>query len=269
MTHCDETRAGERIAPGVSPQAGKPARASLTGFQRLALFLAALGCVLLIGVSVTFLDYADVNEDSASQAVTQEEQVPEQGKGESMQNAKKSKKGTSSSTQAGAEASSAEADQGASVSGKSAGGSSSGKNASAGSSSGSSQAQQGSQPQGSQSQESQDQGSQDAQQTEPRTVTVHVSVSSASVGNPVSTSTTLTFAEGATVYDALCGTGLSINAASTAYGVYVAGINGLAEKEHGAMSGWTYCVNGVYANRSCSAYVLSDGDSISWIYITG
>ena len=103
----------------------------------------------------------------------------------------------------------------------------------------------------------------------PNTVTVHISVSSSAVGNPVSASTTLTFQEGATVYDALCGTGLSINSSATAYGVYVAAIGGLAEKEHGAMSGWTYYVNGAYANRSCGAYVLSDGDSISWVYVTG
>ena len=74
------------------------------------------------------------------------------------------------------------------------------------------------------------------------TVTVYVSVSSSAVGNPVSGGGTFTFNQGATVYDALCACGLSMNASNTGYGIYVSAIGGLAEKEHGGHSGWMYSV---------------------------
>ena len=100
-------------------------------------------------------------------------------------------------------------------------------------------------------------------------VTVTVSVTSSAVGNPVSSSGTFTFNEGATVYDALCALGLSVNAHGSSYGTYVAAIGGLAEKEHGATSGWMYSVNGVTPNTACSNYVLSNGDRVVWYYVTG
>lgn len=100
-------------------------------------------------------------------------------------------------------------------------------------------------------------------------VTVTVSVTSSAVGNPVSSSGTFTFNEGATVYDALCALGLSVNAHGSSYGTYVAAIGGLAEKEHGGTSGWMYSVNGVTPNTACSNYVLSNGDRVVWYYVTG
>lgn len=101
------------------------------------------------------------------------------------------------------------------------------------------------------------------------TVTVYVSVSSSTVGNPVSGGGTFTFNQGATVYDALCACGLSMNASNTGYGIYVSAIGGLAEKEHGGHSGWMYSVNGAVPMTACSNYVLSNGDSVSWYYVTG
>lgn len=101
------------------------------------------------------------------------------------------------------------------------------------------------------------------------TVTVYVSVSSSAVGNPVSGGGTFTFNQGATVYDALCACGLSMNASNTGYGVYVSAIGGLAEKEHGGHSGWMYSVNGAVPMTACSNYVLSNGDSVYWYYVTG
>lgn len=101
------------------------------------------------------------------------------------------------------------------------------------------------------------------------TVTVYVSVSSSAVGNPVSGGGTFTFNQGATVYDALCACGLSMNASNTGYGIYVSAIGGLAEKEHGGHSGWMYSVNGSVPMTACSNYVLSNGDSVSWYYVTG
>ena len=49
--------------------------------------------------------------------------------------------------------------------------------------------------------------------------------------------------------------------------LYVSSIGGLAEKEHGAMSGWVYAVNGYEPNTACSNYELRDGDSLVWTYV--
>lgn len=106
---------------------------------------------------------------------------------------------------------------------------------------------------------------------EPSYVTVTVSVTSSAVGNPVSSGGTFTFNEGATVYDALCALGLSLNAENSPlyHGVYVKAIGGLAEKEHGGSSGWCYSVNGAQPMTACSNYVLSNGDNVVWYYVTG
>lgn len=100
-------------------------------------------------------------------------------------------------------------------------------------------------------------------------VTVTVSVTSSAVGNPVSSGGTFTFNEGATVYDALCALGLSVNAQGSSYGTYVSAIGGLAEKQHGGTSGWMYSVNGTTPMTACSNYVLSNGDNVVWYYVTG
>ena len=100
-------------------------------------------------------------------------------------------------------------------------------------------------------------------------VTVTVSVTSSAVGNPVSSGGTFTFNEGATVYDALCALGLSVDARGTSYGTYVAAIGGLAEKEHGGTSGWMYSVNGATPNTACSNYILKNDDTVVWYYVTG
>ena len=112
-------------------------------------------------------------------------------------------------------------------------------------------------------------GDQGGSQQPSHVVTVTVSVTSSSVGNPVSSGGTFTFNEGATPYDALCALGLSINARPSSYGTYVAAIGGLAEKEHGGTSGWMYSVNGITPNTACSNYVLSNGDNVVWYYVTG
>lgn len=100
-------------------------------------------------------------------------------------------------------------------------------------------------------------------------VTVTVSVTSSAAGNPVSSGGTFTFNEGATVYDALCALGLSVNAHGSSYGTYVSAIGGLAEKQHGGTSGWMYSVNGTTPMTACSNYVLSNGDNVVWYYVTG
>ncbi|WP_080798826.1 DUF4430 domain-containing protein [Arabiibacter massiliensis] len=99
------------------------------------------------------------------------------------------------------------------------------------------------------------------------TVTVSVQVSSSAVGDPVSGGTTATFEPGATVYDALMACGLSVNASQTGLGVYVTGIGGLAEFDHGGSSGWVYTVNGADPGVAASACTLQDGDAVQWFYV--
>lgn len=99
-------------------------------------------------------------------------------------------------------------------------------------------------------------------------ITVSISVDGSAVGAG-SSSTNVTLPAGSTVFDALKATGVSYNASSTQYGLYVSSIAGLAEKEHGSKSGWTYLVDGTMPMTSCSNYVLSGGESIVWRYVTG
>lgn len=78
---------------------------------------------------------------------------------------------------------------------------------------------------------------------------------------------------GANVYEALLkccqAHGIAVVASNTMYGMYVSSIGGLAEKEVGRMSGWTYTVNGNYPPKACDKYTLSDGDSVNFIYKAG
>lgn len=106
-----------------------------------------------------------------------------------------------------------------------------------------------------------------ASSTASSTVTVSVSVSSSAADGRVSGSAHPTFKKGATAYDALCATGLSVSTKSSQYGLYVSAIGGLAEFEYGGKSGWMYSVNGSAPNVSCGKYVLKDGDTVSWYYV--
>ena len=103
-------------------------------------------------------------------------------------------------------------------------------------------------------------------------ITVTVTVDSSNVGSPVSYSQKLSFKKnsGATVYDALAGTGLAINSSySSGLGsVYVSSIGGLAEKTPGySGSGWKYFVDGLEPGVGCNQYELYDGASIVWKYV--
>ena len=49
---------------------------------------------------------------------------------------------------------------------------------------------------------------------------------------------------------------------------YIYEIAGLNEKECGKYSGWKYSVNNVYPNTGCGNYTLSDGDNLSFGYVT-
>lgn len=104
-----------------------------------------------------------------------------------------------------------------------------------------------------------------ASPSRPARITVSITVDGSRAGAG-SSSATLSLQSGSTVYDALAASGVSYNAKSTGYGMYVSSIAGLAEKDHGGMSGWLYSVNGVVPNYACSSYELSDGDSVYWWY---
>ena len=73
---------------------------------------------------------------------------------------------------------------------------------------------------------------------------------------------TFTYYYQPTAFDALTATGLPYTGSS----YYVSSINGLAEFDHGRMSGWLYAVNGVEPSVGCGSYYLNDGDSVYWHY---
>lgn len=112
-----------------------------------------------------------------------------------------------------------------------------------------------------------DSGGSSGAEERPAQVTVWASVSSDAVGNPVSAASALTLPEGPTPYDALRALGVSVSAEGGAFGTYVSAIGGLAEKDHGASSGWMYAVNGRVAGVACDQYALADGDTVEWYYV--
>ena len=74
-----------------------------------------------------------------------------------------------------------------------------------------------------------------------------------------------TVAKGTSVFELLQKTGLDIEVSDGMDG-YVKAIEGLAEFDDGAKSGWMYCVDGVFPKRSARAYTLSQGDYVEWLY---
>ena len=110
-------------------------------------------------------------------------------------------------------------------------------------------------------------GSSPAQSTQDAKVRVTVTIDARADGGSTS-SYTVSLDSGATAYDALVATGAGVNARSTAMGIYVAAINGYAEKDQGGESGWKYAVNGSYPSYSAGSYTLSDGDAVTGVYVT-
>lgn len=92
---------------------------------------------------------------------------------------------------------------------------------------------------------------------------VSITVDASAAGQGTFVSTYVTLWEGATVYDALCATGLAFGGDSN----YVRSINGLSEFDHGRSSGWMYSVNGTTPMTPCGSYVLSNGDNVYWYYV--
>ncbi len=111
--------------------------------------------------------------------------------------------------------------------------------------------------------------SEDAAQTEnDGKIKVSVSVDSSRIADygidPFQIDQAVELDPGASVYDALCALGVPISGNS----YYVSSINGLAERQGGQGSGWTYSVNGDFPSKSCGKYLLAGGEKIAWVYST-
>lgn len=238
--------------------------------QRIGIAIVAVASVALIGVSAWFLlnpskgeapvslslettsDGESTGENAASDSVESEQDPAEDGASSASENPSFDVQG----------------DEGASGSGQPGAGSGDGQSSDGGNAPSASTSNASGSSNAGASGSNSSNGGQPAPEQAPHTVSVSISVSSSVVGGPVSGSGSFEFEEGATVYDALMALNLSVNAQNSATGIYVAGIGGLAEKQHGGQSGWKYSVNGVDANMSCAAYVLHDGDVVAWRYVT-
>lgn len=83
---------------------------------------------------------------------------------------------------------------------------------------------------------------------------------------------TLEFTQGETVFDVLkrvcMGKKIHMESSWTPLynSAYIEGINNLYQFDCGKLSGWMYCVNGVYNQYGCSKTVIKNGDVISWVY---
>lgn len=103
----------------------------------------------------------------------------------------------------------------------------------------------------------------------PSTISVMVRVDASAAGSGTLASGNVNVKPGASVLDALRASGVSTNVQNTALGSYVAAIGGIAEKDHGARSGWVYTVDGASPSTSAANYKLKGGESVVWKYVTG
>lgn len=78
----------------------------------------------------------------------------------------------------------------------------------------------------------------------------------------------LPFKDGETALDLFIKTCQSQSIAYSLKGSYIASVNGIAEFDYGAQSGWIYTVNGESMSVGCDSYLPKDGDIIEFKYIT-
>lgn len=284
--------ADTRIAPGVIEQdhtesetddapAAKPKKRQLTSRTVAAIAACAVAFVAVfagIGYATGLFGSAQTSEQATQQ------QAQEQSASATSASAKKSASGQSENSQDGGDkASSAEdgkdkdensltdssqektdgsSSEQASQSDASSGGSGASESAASNASGGSASSSSTSAP------AYQEPEPEPAPAPAPSTISVYVSIDSSRAQSyglgGFSYGSTVVLPQGATVYDALCATGASISGSS----YYVSAINGLAEKQCGNGSGWTYAVNGSFPGKACGRYTLSGGENISWIYST-
>lgn len=98
--------------------------------------------------------------------------------------------------------------------------------------------------------------------SESSVIQISFSVDSSKADGSVSFSAAMTMDAGATVHDALAASGLAYSGKG-----YITEIGGLGEKMFGSQSGWKYYVNGSAPGKSCTSYVLKDGDKVQWRYV--
>ena len=225
----------------------------LTRAHKIALGVISAACCCLIGISAFTLatpdalsqvqdNQAEATQEADSASTDYGNDAPQEGQSDNATQDGNAQDKTSSAS--GSQSKSAEKENGTSSNSGNKASSSSNSSSSNGNSQGTS-----------------------ASSAASNTVTVSVSVSSSAADGRVSGSAHPTFKKGATAYDALCATGLSVSTKSSQYGLYVSAIGGLAEFEYGGKSGWMYSVNGSTPNVSCGKYVLKDGDTVSWYYV--
>lgn len=251
--------AGDSNAP-----AGPPAQR--TSIPRARLLMAAVGaciCVALIGVSAWSLvtGGASAPHDGLAELVagsgssSTDEADPDDDASARSAGAE----GGSSRDKAGAaDKSDSNGNAGGNSGGGSNGGSGGSSNGGAGGNTGSGSGGSSSNGGGSAG------GAPGSGQDQPKRVSVTISADGSLGGGGVSGPVTLTFEEGATVYDALASAGWSAQASWGAFGAYVTSINGVAAD---AQTGWTYTVNGSMPSTACSSYRLSDGDVVVWTFV--
>ncbi|NBK97235.1 MAG: DUF4430 domain-containing protein [Erysipelotrichia bacterium] len=100
---------------------------------------------------------------------------------------------------------------------------------------------------------------------------VNISISIVGMNDELIASGNVQMEKGKSAYDALVQFAKEKNIVITTTGfgpyVYVSGINGFNEREHGASSGWMYKVNEVAPNQSAGECILKDHDQMLWYYI--
>ena len=83
-------------------------------------------------------------------------------------------------------------------------------------------------------------------------------------------SQTVSIREGETAYDLLDElareNGILLDIKGSDEMIYVSGIAGIYEFDHGELSGWMYYVNGQAPSVNSSQYILKDGDVVEWRY---
>ncbi len=82
--------------------------------------------------------------------------------------------------------------------------------------------------------------------------------------------TVVSFEEGESVLNVLQRTcqqnGIQMAFSNTNSGAQIESVGNLCASDVGELSGWVYCVNGVFPNYSCSRFILQPGDTIRVIY---
>ncbi len=106
-----------------------------------------------------------------------------------------------------------------------------------------------------------------ADQSKKIQVNVIVDTSAASGGEVKTVSAQVK--EGANLLDALEASGISFSTSSGPYGRYVNNIDGFAEGQQGAASGWTFTVNDQMLMEAPDTIKLNEGDTVRWTYMVG